>query len=149
LSEEFIEIIADMMDKDPRSRIQSAAEVAARLELFAGEGTVITPRTIRSPWSAPPLPSAVEEEEPAESDTSEHSASGGDTSGSQYSQGTLAASGQETPAYRSRIREAPLVQPAAGNLSQTAVIAMTLMISIPLSMLVGALIATLAFWVWR
>jgi serine/threonine protein kinase len=36
LPEDFVDIIADMMDKDPQKRIPTAAEVAARLEPWAG-----------------------------------------------------------------------------------------------------------------
>jgi serine/threonine protein kinase len=35
LTEEFVDVIADMMEKDPARRIQSAAEVAERLEPWA------------------------------------------------------------------------------------------------------------------
>lgn len=57
ISEEFVEIIADMMEKDPARRIQSAAEVAARLETWASEVSPIPSRQLtRSPWTAPPLP---------------------------------------------------------------------------------------------
>src|SRR5260221_13728811 len=55
LNEEFVEVIADMMEKDPKARVQTAAEVVARLELWAGEAAPITPRSnLRSPWAAAP-----------------------------------------------------------------------------------------------
>jgi len=58
INEEFVDIIADMMDKDPNKRIQTCAEVAARLEPWAIDSSQITqPRMSRSPWSAPPPPS--------------------------------------------------------------------------------------------
>src|SRR6185503_183149 len=63
LNEEFIDVIADMMEKDPKTRISSAAEVVARLEQWDGDATPISARTsIRSPWSAPPLPAEEEKE---------------------------------------------------------------------------------------
>jgi serine/threonine protein kinase len=37
LSDEFIEVISDMMNKDPQQRIQSAAEVVRRLAPWAGD----------------------------------------------------------------------------------------------------------------
>ena len=37
LTDEFIEIIADMMEKDPKNRIQTAGEVVRRLAKWAGE----------------------------------------------------------------------------------------------------------------
>lgn len=58
LSEEFVEIIADMMDKDPKRRIATADDVAARLEPWAGDADELTPYKLsRGPWSAPPPPS--------------------------------------------------------------------------------------------
>ncbi len=60
VNEEFVDIIAEMMDKDPNKRIQSCAEVAARLEPWAvGSSQITQPRMSRSPWSAPPPPSLV------------------------------------------------------------------------------------------
>ena len=58
ISEEFVDIIAEMMDKDPNQRIQTCAEVAARLEPWASNSSQITqPRMSRGPWSSPPPPS--------------------------------------------------------------------------------------------
>ncbi len=55
ISEEFVDIIAEMMDKDPNKRIQTCAEVAARLEPWAMDSSQITqPRMSRGPWSSPP-----------------------------------------------------------------------------------------------
>ena len=55
LTEEFVDIIADMMEKNPRERTQSSAEVAARLEPWAGDaGELTSLRMTRSPWMAPP-----------------------------------------------------------------------------------------------
>jgi serine/threonine protein kinase len=57
LSEEFVEIIADMMDKDPKRRIATADDVAARLEAWSGDADELTPYKLsRGPWSAPPPP---------------------------------------------------------------------------------------------
>jgi hypothetical protein len=50
---------------------------------------------------------------------------------------------------RSRSKTLPLTQPITVPLSPGELVARTLMISIPLSMLAGALIAALAFWIWR
>jgi eukaryotic-like serine/threonine-protein kinase len=58
ISEEFVDIIAEMMDKDPSKRMQTCAEVAARLEPWASDSSQITqPRMSRGPWSSPPPPS--------------------------------------------------------------------------------------------
>src|SRR5262245_5391415 len=102
LNEEFVEVIADMMEKIPKSRIQSAAEVVSRLEQFADIQTPIQSRDdIRSPWLSGPIPSSPEEErvELGFDDGGELSASA-DASASQASQGTISAAAQETAALR-------------------------------------------------
>lgn len=155
LSEEFVEVIADMMEKDPRARIQSAAEVVARLEQWAGEATPIASRTsIRSPWSAPPLPGSpdVEKESLADTDGGEASASSAEGSGTQAVQGTapIPTGSQETVPIRTRSRPLPVVPPLGPpGLSPTEIIVRTLIIAVPLSMLAGALIAALMFSLWQ
>jgi eukaryotic-like serine/threonine-protein kinase len=153
LNEEFVEVIADMMEKDPKARIQSAAEVVARLELWAEDTIPITSRTsIRSPWSAPPLPSGADDERENLQDTDggDGSASGAEGSASQVSQGTVPVASGETVPLRNRSRSQTSIQPAnRPQLSPQELVARTLMISIPLSMLAGALIAALAFWLLR
>ncbi len=55
LNEEFVDIIADMMEKNPRERVQTCAEIVSRLEPWAGEvSNLTTSRLIRGPWAAPP-----------------------------------------------------------------------------------------------
>jgi eukaryotic-like serine/threonine-protein kinase len=152
LQEEFVEVLGDMMEKDPKVRIQSAAEVVARLEQFADTAAPIGARaTITSPWSSAPLPSAAEEAEPAQdTDGGELSASlsaSADASASQVSQGTVSASGQDTKSLKPlRPRPLPVAQAIDidEQLSPAAVVALTLVIAIPVSMVAGALIATLA-----
>src|SRR5438132_10067771 len=112
LHEEFVEVIADMMEKDPRARVQSAAEVVDRLEQWAGEATPIgSSTTVRSPWSAAPPPAGVEDDKESLPDTDggEPSASG-EGSGSQMSQGTFPVASGETAPMRGRSR-APIVPP--------------------------------------
>jgi serine/threonine protein kinase len=63
INEDFVDIIADMMEKDPRKRITSAAEVAARLEPWATDNLGVGPVGMtRSPWMAPPPPFHEEEQ---------------------------------------------------------------------------------------
>jgi eukaryotic-like serine/threonine-protein kinase len=65
ITEEFVDIIADMMEKDLRKRIASAAEVAARLEPWAVESVGVgAMAAMRSPWMSPPPP--LSEDEKAE-----------------------------------------------------------------------------------
>jgi len=57
ISEEFVELIADMMEKDPAKRIQTADEVVNRLDPWAVDEahwnfSNMTP----TPWTVPPLP---------------------------------------------------------------------------------------------
>jgi len=57
LSEELVELIAEMMDKDPRKRIASAASVAERLAPWCDEQPAGFPAVLRSsPWMAAPPP---------------------------------------------------------------------------------------------
>lgn len=61
ISEEFVEIIADMMEKDPEARIQSAADVVARLEPWANEAAPMPDyRVTKSRWAPAPFPSESE-----------------------------------------------------------------------------------------
>jgi serine/threonine protein kinase len=148
LNEEFIDVIADMMEKDPKARISSAGEVVARLEQWAGEASPIAPRaSIRSPWSAPPLPAEDEKESIPDTDGGEYSAS--EASHSQTSQGTAAnasAGHETTPIKPGKSKPLPIAIALPETLSPTAIVAITLMIAVPLSMFAGAIIASLAFW---
>lgn len=60
VSDEFVDLIADMMEKDPSARIQSAAEVANRLSAWASDNSplVSDQMTKRSRWMPAPLPDA-------------------------------------------------------------------------------------------
>ncbi|MBX3423484.1 MAG: serine/threonine protein kinase [Pirellulaceae bacterium] len=61
IAEDFVDIIADMMEKDASKRIASAAQVAARLEPWiSDEHSLGTIGMTRSPWMAPPPPSHEE-----------------------------------------------------------------------------------------
>lgn len=163
ISEEFVEIIAEMMEKDPAARISSAAEVAARLEPWAAEASPIPSQQLsKSPWTAPPPP---EEDDGPESAPGE----GGDVdsrsleSPSQISQLTDSVSGsrQDTrTARRTRSSHAPPLnlsdsEPAAvvpledddddddddnGDVSWPVgvAVAVALAIAVPSSMLLGA-----------
>ncbi len=64
VDEEFVEVIADMMEKRPRNRTQSAEEVVSRLEPWVAVGTQMpAQQPMKSPWSAPPLPATSGEED--------------------------------------------------------------------------------------
>lgn len=148
ISEEFVEIIADMMEKDPRARLSVAAEVAARLEPWAADASPFpTSPLTKSPWMPPPLPTGYEEEtqETNVGAYDEEPDSSRAESASQGSQLTDAANplAQDTRPLRKRPRQAtpalPLVEPQEPPvLSRGVCVAIALAVSIPLSMLLGA-----------
>lgn len=153
LNEEFVDVIADMMEKHPADRIQSAEEVVARLEQWAGDASPIRQRSLRSPWSAPPLISSADEENRPEvgqdTDGGEVSASGGEQ-GSQYSQGTASLRSQETKSPRHRTPPVPgQARATRESMSPLSLVAITLAIAVPLSMFAGALLASLLYWSLR
>lgn len=153
ISEEFVELIADMMEKDPTIRIQTATEVAARLQPWTDEAVAVPSEPmVKSRWMPPPLPTGVDELEQI-SDTSEGSYDAQDSQSSQrgssqWSQGTdpLASSNQDTLRIRNgRRRKAPPLA-LSGSYStyrRDLSVSVALAISIPLSLLVGVVIGFL------
>ena len=151
LSEEFVEIIADMMEKEPANRIASAAEVAARLETWAGDVSVVPSQGLsKSPWTPPPLPTADIMDELEETNEGLDVSASESVSLSQTSQGTssLAASDQDTHSLRNTSQPP---QPPPLPASQTAsehrqtmaafnTLVIALAIAIPASVLIGVLI---------
>ncbi len=114
IPEEFVEIIADMMEKEVDARIQTSAEVVARLEPWASDVGPIVAQLTKSPWMPPPLPTGQEEEL---SDTGIHfedaDSAGSAEQTSQTSQGTVpvASASQDTvenSGSRRRITPPPL-----------------------------------------
>jgi serine/threonine protein kinase len=98
ISEEFVEIIADMMEKDPAKRIGSCAEVVSRLEPCAGIPKSLPARQmVSSPWSSPPLPGQEdllkegdETNSPSGAVSSVTQSTGGTSQDTQVSQGPAA-----------------------------------------------------------
>ncbi len=66
IPEDFVDIIAEMMEKNADKRISSAKEVAARLEPWADarHSGLSTARLTPSPWMAPPPPLDVDTSQP-------------------------------------------------------------------------------------
>ncbi len=152
ITEEFVDIIADMMEKDPRKRIASAAEVAARLEPWAidavGVGTV---SAMRSPWMSPPPPLNEEDKSdarPAElpdiSDSSfdaprtkDQSTDGGQSSRTVAERSLpMSGSGLSDPVV------APF-NPPPTSMNTGMIIALTVAICLPPALLVGAILGYL------
>lgn len=57
VSDDFVDLIGDMMEKDPRERIQSAAEVAERLAPWAADDSLMIREDLgeRPRWSPEPI----------------------------------------------------------------------------------------------
>lgn len=55
LAEDFVDTIADMMEKDPARRIASATEVAERLEIWCTTTFEVDRPIERQAWTAPPI----------------------------------------------------------------------------------------------
>ncbi len=55
LSEDFVDTIADMMEKDPARRIATATEVAERLEVWCTTSFEVDRPIERQAWTAPPI----------------------------------------------------------------------------------------------
>jgi eukaryotic-like serine/threonine-protein kinase len=156
ISEEFVEIIADMMEKDPGSRIQTAAEVAARLEPWATDmSSFPAPHLTKSPWMPPPLPTGNDEDSQDtnvapyddDNDSSRLESLSHLSQLSQGSQGTesFGTPGQETRPLRRRHAAPPLPQGDSTyerpGLSRGLSVVIALAIAVPVSMLFGALLS--------
>ncbi|MEQ1826214.1 MAG: serine/threonine-protein kinase [Pirellula sp.] len=148
LSEEFVEIIAEMMDKNPINRMQSCAEVAARLEPWAMQSPELhQPKMSRGPWSAPPPP-ALEPEAPPISDdvVQETSAQSGDShqphSGLPNSQdlfGNSQANGPSSDSVQTIINDPDKMNTQSPSMA----VALTIAILLPPALLIGAIIGYL------
>jgi serine/threonine protein kinase len=148
ISDEFVEVIADMMEKDPARRIQSCAEVASRLGPWASDISPIPSRQLaRSPWTAPPLPTGNSgTQEDSGGYSNEDSETSRQESASQGSQGTswVSTALQETQADRSDER-VPMPPPLPISDTTTAsesrdYLVTVLALSIPLALTLGILL---------
>ena len=63
VSDEFVDLIGDMMEKDPAERIQTAEEVAERLAPWASdESLLVSDEVARPRWMPPPMDSADDQD---------------------------------------------------------------------------------------
>ena len=136
LAEDFVDTIADMMEKDPSRRIQSASEVAERLEPWITSGLSVSQSTApagetHQAWTPPPPPHEPAQLRESLRNTQDESGSGGISRGSENS-GSLPVSTDW---------DAPLVLKTRP--SHTRAIAVTLAIAVPISLLVGAILGYL------
>lgn len=154
LTDEFVEIIEDMMAKDPADRIQTAGEIAARMEPFAIEHTKLPTNLFKSPWMPPPLPTGQESDDAQATAVGEYEHDDG-SSVNQFSQATSESGAEDTLTLRRRaLRHAPplaFAEPVDDEhfLSRGVSVAIALAISIPISMLLGALLTFLLLSLFR
>ena len=156
--EDFVDIIADMMEKDPRKRIASAAQVASRLEPWVGEEqTVSTLGLSRSPWMAPPPPFHDDSHEilpleragMAERSAETHGSNEGSASETLNQPPPLttdsmmftgsAETAPSSSTNASLATTSPLTSALAGS-SNAMVIALTIAIVVPPALLLGAIL---------
>jgi serine/threonine protein kinase len=154
LHEEFVDVIADMMEKDPTRRIQTCEEVVARLEQWAGElAPIASPKQVQSPWTTPSLP-VIDDghrgDGAQDTDASDHSVS--NSGPGQFSQITSAVASalQDTAnvaksRHKSNIFSFLLQQPQ----NPLSLVLVTLAISVPISMAAGALLAAILLHLLR
>lgn len=133
LADEFVELIADMMEKDPQRRISSAAAVAERLLPWCdGETQAVPAMPGHSPWmpAPPPAESSITAlPDPSNKDSlsqlsADNSRSGGSPDAGVYDP-VAGAFGSEPP------RREP---------SPAMLVAVVLAIAVPISLFVGAVI---------
>lgn len=141
LSEDFVDVIADMMEKDSTRRIQSAAEVASRLEPWSQTATEVIDRPLeRHAWAAPPPPqeaSAVRGVAGAvERTLTEQLQASGPSAGRSSGSGINGSGIPPVPASEPELHIRP-------RPSHSLAIAIALSIAVPISLLVGAMIGFL------
>ncbi len=151
ITEDFVDIIADMMEKDPGKRIASAAEVAARLEPWAGDAVGVGALAMmRSPWMAPPPPSHFEDrhetfqEPPPWSNENSVDSSFGSTAENRGDSRTDAEAHRAVPVSSSGSHP-PLINVSTQNqLSTGMIIALTVAVCLPPALLIGAILGYIA-----
>jgi len=143
LSDDFVEVIADMMEKDPVLRIQTAADVVLRLEPWAAVDGPIVSQSTRSRWLPPPVPTGEDI-----GDTTEIEDVPLSSSGSQISQGTnpLASVLEDTESDSppSTVVSDDFSHQQAAVVSDRRVfraVAIAIAIAVPVSVILGALLA--------
>lgn len=151
ISEEFVDVIADMMEKDMRRRIQSAAEVSRRLEPWATEKYDLPTAGMKhSPWQAAPLPGVHDTAVEYEDSQVSGNLSGSQSSPSQLSEATnpVASASEETKVIHSHMppvvveTESVAVKVKREPMTSSS-LTLVLLVVVPLAMIVGALIAVI------
>ena len=152
VSEEFVEAIADMMEKEPAKRIAEAAEVVNRLEPWAADAAPIgTHQLTQSRWAPPPLPMGnddLQETDPVHGDSGELDSARQESNGhASDNTDPLSSWGQDTTRQVGVSRTAPMPPPlpsgppSPGKRRNRLVLALAL--AIPTSLLAGAVLGYL------
>lgn len=157
ITEDFVDIIVDMMEKDVTKRITNAAEVASRLEPWAESGGAVGDFSMtKTPWLAPPPPSHAEENEAWASPTGHDGAAADSTHTDGRASDTNPEKSGEThprsPAYPSidsdvsdREHLRSVVNTVKGDTRSTGmIIAVTIAIVVPPALLLGAILGYIA-----
>lgn len=145
ITEEFVEVIADMMEKEPADRISTAAEVCRRLEPWIKDASPIHTEQFRSSWMAPPLPASVSDIDPELQATMEGSYESLDIESpseapSQTTDNIRSAKDDtRSNSGRSSFPSLPGLEPEPEASPHRAVL-IALAIAIPVSLLVGSLL---------
>lgn len=144
VTEEFVDLIADMMEKNPEKRIATAGEVATRLSAWTRTSSPLPATTMaKSAWSDPPIPLYAEHglaDTHADLDSAVEMGSG---LSDQYSQATMATGDQSTDV--SQVHTHPLPAWETHDIPAQRRLALALAIAIPISLFVGMLIGKLLF----
>lgn len=147
ISDEFVDLIADMMEKSPANRIQSAAEVAARLEPWSADVSPISgAQMTRSRWHAAPLPTERDDDlvgNDTDSASSINEFGTGDLSqGSQGTVGSLNAL-HDTASTDNTPPPPPMLYDPTGfrnsSIRRIRMLTRALWVAVPIATIVGAL----------
>jgi eukaryotic-like serine/threonine-protein kinase len=154
ITEEFVDIIADMMEKDLRKRIASAAEVAVRLEPWADESIGVGAMSaMRSPWMSPPPPLNDEDQAESQGDerfgthdswadaaaVSDQSTDGGQSSRTVADRNMMLSG---NPSSFGDVTAAP-ANPTPTSMNTSMAVALTVAICLPPALLFGAILGYL------
>jgi serine/threonine protein kinase len=153
ITEEFVDIIADMMEKDPRKRIASAAEVALRLEPWAVESVGVGAMSVmRSPWMSPPPPLNEDEKNESRGEESHGINDSWSDAGLAKDQSTDAGHASRTladrnialPGSTSGFGDVPgPSQTTPTSMNSSMIVALTVAICLPPALLIGAILGYL------
>jgi eukaryotic-like serine/threonine-protein kinase len=152
IPEEFVDIIADMMEKNPEKRIGSAREVVSRLEPWADETNagMSTALMGRSPWMAPPPPMDPESErllDQADDVQAQESSLAGSEAGNfgtlHSALDSLKPSVARESAILKTLNSSGLDVYQLRRMSPSMLVALTLAIAIPPALVIGAILGYL------